>query len=85
MGTFDEILVNQRMSFLLLSVENQLANLIQVSLRLCAVVVVGRAAPEGLLVKLYLFCAGAAVNHGTQMAVTNRQSLQPMCGGLAVP
>ena len=82
---FHEVLVDELGSFTFLAVEDQLAHLLQVGLRLGAVVVVGLSAPEGLFVQLNLLGVGAAIDHRPQMGVAHRQRLQPVTGGTAVP
>ena len=78
MRTFEEVFVDEGMRLFFLPVEDQLAHLLQVFLCLRTVVVMWRAAPEGLLVELNLFRIGFTIDHGTQMGVSNRQRFQPV-------
>ena len=50
MRPFNEILVNDSMCFLFPSLKDELSHLLQMSLRLRTIVIVGRTAPEGLFI-----------------------------------
>ena len=84
-GPFHEILVDDLRSLTFLALEDELTHLLQVCLGLRAVVVVGRAAPEGFFVQLNFLNVGAAIDHGSQMTVAYGKCLQPVGGGTAIP
>ena len=83
--TFDELLVNQVLSLLLLSVEDIVAHCGQVGCGCTAVIIVGTSAPERVFVELDLIDARSAVYHTAYTAITNRQGLEPYLCGLVVP
>ena len=85
MGTFEEILFNQPMRLHLPTVENQLAHLVEMGLRLRTTVLIGRTRPECLLVQLNLFCVWSTIDHRSQMRVSHWQRFQPVAGRLVVP
>ena len=85
MGTFEEILFNQPMRLHLPTVEDQLAHLVEMSLRLRTTVLMGRTRPECLLVQLNLFCVWSTIDHRSQMRVSHWQRFQPVAGRLVVP
>ena len=85
MRTLEEVLVDEGMRLVLLAIVDQLSHTRQVGLRLGTVVIVGRTAPEGLLVELDLFGVRPAIDHRSEGGVAYRQGLQPLTGGLVVP
>ena len=78
MRPLEEVFVQQPFGFFFPAGKYQAAHLGQEGFGLWAVIVVGGAAPECLLVQLYLLGVSPAINHGSQMAVAHRQRLQPM-------
>ena len=76
----NEMLIDEICRHLLFASEDGVAHLFQVSQRLMAVVVVGTARPEGLLVELDFLRVGATIDHRTQMRVTHWQGFQPTGG-----
>ena len=84
-GADDEILVDDGLGFRFLSVEDQLAHLVQPGQRTGAVVVVRAAAPEGLLIELDLLFLDAAVNHGAHVRVAQGQRFKPYAGRGVIP
>ena len=71
MRTFEEILVEDGMCCLFLSFKDQVAYLLKMCLRLRAVVIVGRTAPECLFIQLYGLTIGLSIYHRTQVRVTD--------------
>ena len=68
--TYNKILVNDLLCFSLFPVKDQLPDFIQPGKGTGAVVVVGAAAPEGLLVELDFLFLDTSVDHGSHIGVT---------------
>ena len=85
MRSLEEVLVDDLVRLHLLACEDQVSDLLQMSLGFFTVVMMGRPAPEGLLVELDLLAVGTAIDHRPEMGVADGQSLQPVGGGLVVP
>ena len=83
--TLEKVLVDKGVGLIFLSVINQLAYPRQISLRLGTVVIVGRTAPERLLIQLNLLGVRSAIDHRSEGGVAHGQGLQPLTGGLVVP
>ena len=75
MGAFEEITVYQCICLLLLTLENQFANILQNGFRRRAVVVVRRSAPEGFFVQLYLLHVSTSKHHCSKVRISHRQCL----------
>ena len=83
--TFEEILVEDGVCSLFLTGKDRVSHSLKMNLGLKAVVIVGRTAPEGFLIELYLFDVCPAINHRTKMGITYRQCFQPMRSRLCIP
>ena len=84
-GAYNEILVNYGLGFGLLPVKDQLTDFIKAGQGTVAVVIVGTAAPEGLLVELDLLLLDTAIDHGSHVGVTKGQRFQPNRGRSVIP
>ena len=80
-----KVLVDEGMRLILLAIVDQLSHTRQVGLRLGTVVIVGRTAPERLLIQLDLLGVRSAIDHRSEGGVAHGQGLQPLTGGLVVP
>ena len=85
MRPLEESLVDDGVGLIFLAVVDQLPYIGQLRLCFRTIVVVGRTAPERLLVELDLFNISTAIDHTTQMGVAYRQSLQPVGSGFIIP
>ena len=85
MRTFEEITVGQGMGLLFAPLEEEPTDLSEMGLGFWTIVVVRTAAPECLLVQLYLFFIGAPIHHSSQMGVAYGQGFEPMGCGTVVP
>ena len=73
------------LGFDLLALEEQVAELRQEFVGAVMGVVVRLAGPDRAFVELDPLVLDAAEDHRTQMTVTDRQRLDPLPGGLAIP
>ena len=83
--SLDERLIDEVLGLFLLTFEDIVAHRLQIRGSRGAVVVMRTAAPERVLVQLYLVYARATENHTAKTAVADRQGFQPDAGGLVVP
>ena len=79
------LLVCQGFGFFVFPLEDQLAHLRQVFLRLRMKHLIRLACPDGLLVKLDMFHGRNAEDHASDNAIAYGQRLRPGLGGLVVP
>ncbi len=79
------ILRAKRLSLKVFALKKQLADFRQMRQGFGIVVVVRRTGPERLFVQLNLFDAGLAIDHRTQLAVSQRERLGPDCGRIFIP
>ena len=63
------------MGTLFLAGEDGVAHGLEMGLGLGTVVIVGRAAPEGLFIELDFLDVRTAIDHRTEVGVSNRQGL----------
>ena len=67
MRTLEEVLLDNIVSSLFLTGKDAVAHLLQMCLGCRIVVVMGRTAPEGFFVELYLLGIGTAIDHGAHL------------------
>ena len=84
-GPFDEVVVDELGGFLFFSFEDEAAHLWEICQRLAAVVLVGRAAPEGFFVELDFLGSCAAEDHSPHVGVADGEGFEPVRCGLGVP
>ena len=85
MRTWDEGLVDESSRLLFPAIEDEFPHLWQILQGFLAIVVMGTATPESLLIQLDILVRGSAIHHTPQMRVSDRQSLQPLLGRGVIP
>ena len=85
MRTWDESLVDEYGGLLFPAIEDEFPHLWQILQGFLAIVVMGTATPESLLIQLDILVRGSAIHHTSQMRVSDRQSLQPLLSWGVIP
>lgn len=67
MRTWDECLVDESRCLLFSAIEDEFPHLWQILQRFLAIVVMGTATPESLLIQLDILIRGSAIHHTSQM------------------
>lgn len=67
MRTWDESLVDESGGLLFPAIEDEFPHLWQILQGFLAIVVMGTATPESLLIQLNIFVRGSAIHHTSQM------------------